>query len=132
MLKGYKLVKKEGLCTLRKAKDGKVALGLSPQALALAGWHAGCKVDVGVSEKDGSIAIQKQRYGDYEMAGDGEGATIAVAELGSFFDLEEATTYEFDMELSGRNPRAWLLILRPIAREGALLRVHSDTAAQKA
>lgn len=89
MLKGFNVVRKKGICTMKRKGEG-VVVALSPEALAMAGWPRSAKADVGVNAKARAIAVMRSRYGDYDAlslalpGASGWGTPLAMARCEGF------------------------------------------------
>ena len=99
MLKGFNVVRKKGICTMKRKGEG-VVVALSPEALAMAGWPRSAKADVGVNAKAHAIAVMRSRYG------------------------EEGKTYEFEPAVQGKAASSRALVLTHLPRAGAELRAR--------
>lgn len=123
MLKGFNVVRKKGICTMKRKGEG-VVVALSPEALAMAGWPRSAKADVGVNAKARAIAVMRSRYGDYDIKEAGEGAEVAVDALLDALDIEEGKTYEFEPAVQGKAASSRALVLTHLPRAGAELRAR--------
>ena len=120
MLKGFNVVRKKGICTMKRKGEG-VVVALSPEALAMAGWPRSAKADVGVNAKARAIAVMRSRYGDYDIKeAAGGGAEVAVDALLDALDIEEGKTYEFEPAVQGKAASSRALVLT--RRDRRLLR----------
>ena len=124
MIKGFNVVRKKGICTMKRKGEG-VVVTLSPEALAMAGWPRSAKADVGVNAKARAIAVMRSRYGDYDIKeAAGGGAEVAVDALLDALDIEEGKTYEFEPAVQGKAASSRALVLTHLPRAGAELRAR--------